>query len=220
MKKVNFDLCDVKFFYKREFCEFPDWYISKLNNKHFENKFLNFKIVLESNIKNKMAMANLGDYFVIVEFQGFKDKNNKFIVLELAIVSKVFRAVYRFQAPPFEVDDRTRQSNEYLEIYHHGHGGKEGLPYVKMEKILNFHISMYDVVLTKGSEKAEFLRSVVVNRPVMDCTFLNFSYRDNLMSVGSVCDHGGQCALNNALYLLEEIDKYQNPPDSSTECWD
>src|SRR5436190_23136854 len=96
----------------------------------------------------------------VVEFHGFKDNNNRFIVKELAIVSKCFQFQTIFMSPYTKdvlTSKMVRTALWLTRNFHHIDWDEGDVPYDKT--LIRALLCTFNVVYTKGLEKAEFLRS-------------------------------------------------------------
>lgn len=95
----------------------------------------------------------------VVEFHGFKSNSNKFVVKELAIVSKYFQTHLVFDAPHDEclLDRKMRKTARWLaNNFHFMRWTDKGIPYD--EEWIRILCSQFSVLYTKGEEKVEFLK--------------------------------------------------------------
>lgn len=95
----------------------------------------------------------------VVEFHGFRDHRNKWIVKELAIVGHLFTFNIVFKSP-YSKDcikcRKTKQSIDWLERNYHEIQWEEGAVPFKYDSIRAL-LKPFDTVYTKGLEKKEFL---------------------------------------------------------------
>lgn len=95
----------------------------------------------------------------VVEFQGFTDNNNRFIVKELAIVSEHFQTQIVFK-PPYckcALDDKQQRSARWLIRHLHGIKWEEGsIEY--NENLIRTLCKPFTKIYTKGLEKVNFLK--------------------------------------------------------------
>ena len=189
--QVRFSSFPVFFYCKKldesNFCDWEqiarDRERFKISIKFFEKQYLKtFRFKMENNSS-----------FLVIEFQGLKDKNNDFIIQELAFVGSKCKAVYFFSLPlDFCENEKNEKSNEWLsKNFHNLKKDQNGLPYVRLNKILRYHTNMYNTIYTSGLEKAEFL-SKILNRPIFNCNDIaGFSFRKKNFraDIGSLCSH-------------------------------
>lgn len=103
-----------------------------------------------------MQQNKTKDNFCVLEFHGFKDNNNTFIIKELSIVSKDMRYVSLFRSPY----DRSRVNDtrtvSWLENNFHKIKWEEGYIDFDITLIQNM-IESYETVYTCGIEKRKYL---------------------------------------------------------------
>lgn len=94
----------------------------------------------------------------VVEFHGFKDNNNRFVVKELAVVGKSFQSHIVFQ-PPYcfnNLNSKMRRTARWLSRhFHHIKWDEDGIPYD--EQIISSLCKPFSVIYTNGLEKVKFL---------------------------------------------------------------
>lgn len=97
----------------------------------------------------------------VVEFHGFRDNNNLFIVKELAIVGDSFQTQVLFK-PPYDqsvLNAKMQTNNRWLSRHVHGIRWEEGdVPYD--EEIIRNLCKPFTVIYTKGLEKVKFLQNL------------------------------------------------------------
>lgn len=146
----------------------------------------------------------------IVEFHGFKDNQNRFVVKELAVVSKYFQTQLIFEAPYSEellCSKMFRTVSWLANRFHLIKWDAPGVPYD--ENLIRTLCAPFKVVYTKGEEKAKFLKEFHNNVREIDepCT------RSNRLKVSCILPQHdgfrGRCALHSAksLYRL----KFESP---------
>ena len=142
----------------------------------------------------------------VVEFQAFKDNNNKFILKELAIVGKSYRTQIIFK-PPYsinELNDKMQRTARWLSRhYHHIKWNDGDVEYD--ERILIYLCKPFKAIYTKGLEKAIFLRQFHSNVIELDQTLhINTDIKlDCLLNQHNV--NNENCALKSAYYYLKYI---------------
>lgn len=95
----------------------------------------------------------------VVEFHGFKDNDNRFIVKELAIVSILFQTHLVFLPPYYfrRLNYKSRKTARWLSNNFHLISWDEGsIPY--NEELIRMLCKPFKVIHTKGLEKAQFLK--------------------------------------------------------------
>lgn len=151
----------------------------------------------------------------IVDFQGFKDNTNKFVIKEFAICSLNGESIRHWIVkPPYEFSElnQTSQINcHWLKKYYHGLSWEGGD--ITMEELLR-NLSQYrGVFFVKGIEKKNYLNkffSVVENLEDFGCPRLNVLDHTRMHCF----EHSrfNICSLNNAMNLSiwakENLSKY------------
>lgn len=134
----------------------------------------------------------------VVEFHGFRDENNKWIIKELAVVGLFFHFNVIFKSP-YSKDcitcRKTRQSISWLEHNYHGIRWEDGFVPFKNSTVREL-LKPFDVIYTKGLEKKQFLDQFHYNvREIEESTIFN-------SNVAYCCcfhkDNINKCALKNA----------------------
>lgn len=136
----------------------------------------------------------------IVEFHGFKDNQNRFIIKEFAIVSKHFHTHLVFDAPFNEsfLNNKMLRSARWLtRHFHFIKWDTQGIPYD--EELIRTLCQPFATLYTKGSEKAKFLKEFHVNVEAIEESYTNSS-SSNLQITCLLPQHnsGGKCALRSA----------------------
>lgn len=133
--------------------------------------------------------------FAIVDLQGFKDNNNKFIVKEFALFTKniQFHDIIKSSSCIFDtLNYSSKQSVEWLKHFHHGLDWNDG--YITVDELRQTvaPILRNKLVYVKGLEKIEWLHQLmsyesssssktkllIVNAEDLGCN-LNFTTRRN-----------------------------------------
>jgi len=135
----------------------------------------------------------------VVEFQGFKDNNNKFIVKELAVVSKCFQSQIIFTSPYNQslLNSKMIRTNRWLtRHYHHIHWDDDGVPF--RADLISALLKPFSIVYTKGLEKKEFLKEFHDN-----AVEITSSCTDNcIYDVKCLLGLHNNCALKNAVHFF------------------
>lgn len=130
----------------------------------------------------------------VLEFQGFKDDYNDFVVKELALVSKYFRCQVVFDSPYKKsfLSEKMQRTAHWLSKHHHNiEWGEPGLPYD--EDFIRVLCQPFDVVHTKGSEKVKYLSRF--HHDVRDID--TYEEPPHCLLPQHRCE-GAKCALRNA----------------------
>ena len=104
----------------------------------------------------------------IVDLQGFKLTNNRFVFKEVALLNctnaqKPTLASYVF-APPFPLHHQSleeKKQTNWIENNLHLNWEESGTSYTKLSNILHVNLSEANIVYVKGSEKMEWIRHYV-----------------------------------------------------------
>lgn len=144
----------------------------------------------------------------VVEFQGFKDNNNRFIVKELAITGDSFQCHLLFK-PPYnfeKLNSKMRRTARWLTRHYHCIRWEDGtLPYD--ENLIRTLCMPFNIIYTKGNEKADFLQMFHSNvRDVSVISIEKCNVRCMHPLHGSTHD---KCALRRACMIYDYIN--QNP---------
>jgi len=101
----------------------------------------------------------------VVDVQGFRANNNDFILKEICVMRDRDIMFHEVFLPPFEwheLSKEAQRTNNYCRRFVHGLRWDSGtIPYCQMEDVLTRVFNGHDLVYTKGSEKATFLRRFV-----------------------------------------------------------
>lgn len=146
---------------------------------------------------------------LLLDFQGFKDNCNHFIIKELSIVSKDGKYIQHWivKSPfPYSVLDYQRKKCCYWNTkYYHGISWDAGdITCQDLHHVLT-DILKDCCVFVKGKEKAEYIQEHFTNCYVFELE--DFPSMKSLRDPGQYCFHHRQynftCALNNVLRLLK-----------------
>lgn len=145
---------------------------------------------------------------IIIDFQGFKDEKNNFIVKELALggffagklispTRYLFEAPYNFRHLP----RRIQISNQWLTRNFHGLDWNDGnIRYERLVDILLLETEKYSVIACKGLEKAQFLMWLL-NREVVNLDEMIGRRLCDLPAADVGCYHGNKCAVENVVRI-------------------
>lgn len=143
---------------------------------------------------------------LVMDLQGFKTENNKFIVKELAGYDGEKMCHFVFK-PPFPFDmlpsDLQKQA-KYLTKNHHGIEWNVGFtPLHYLKQIIGDFTAHANYVYVKGREKANFLKQYTTT-PVLE-----FEEQPALQKTNPKCLSHSQkfcmCALSNVFKLYESF---------------
>lgn len=149
---------------------------------------------------------------VVVDFQGFKDEYNQFVVKELAFGSiREGRCVSRYLfKSPFEfhyLPRRIQLTNLWLTRNYHGLEWYDGtIEYDQLSSVLLSETMNFKTIVCKGLEKSNFL-SRILNREVVNLDKLVGRRLSDMPVNGNLCNHGGKCAVENVLRINQWMQK-------------
>lgn len=143
---------------------------------------------------------------MILDFQGFKNEKNTFIIKELAafdghrIFHNVFKAPFSSELLPPELEKQAR----WVSNHHHGLKWENGItPYYLVKKILQDITSDTDVIYIKGREKADFIKQFITKQVI------ELPEHPRLQKNIPKCFYHSlnncYCALHNVFYLYENF---------------
>lgn len=135
----------------------------------------------------------------IVEFHGFKDNHNRFVVKEFAIVSKYFQTHFIFNAPYSEslLNSKMLSTARWLTCnFHFMKWNDEGIPY--NEELIKVLCSPFSVLYTKGGEKVKFLKEFHFNVQDIEESLTRSSGLKVTCILPQHNDYSGKCALRSA----------------------
>lgn len=144
---------------------------------------------------------------VVIDLQGFKIENNHFIVKEFAAYdgNKLSHFVFK---PPFRMDrlpPHLQKQVVWLTENHHAIKWKDGfVPLHKFFDILHYITDKYDRVYVKGKEKAEYVKKLLLSKPVIELDeqpSLQQGEPNCLFHSKMFC----MCALTNVFYLYDKF---------------
>lgn len=143
----------------------------------------------------------------VVEFHGFTDNYNKFIIKELAIVSNSCRLQLLFKSPYSKnnLNEKVLRTTRWLtRKFHKIKWDQDGIPFDK--QLLKCLLKPYPLILTKGLNKVRFLEEFHSN--VQE---LSFSNDHNVMINCIIPEHDRDtpCALASA---VSYYNKYNSRP--------
>lgn len=169
----------------------------------------------------------------IIDIQGFRIDNNRFIIKEVAILTRNYIKLFHILIqPPCSWNDVSlsfRKQILWLERYYHGLSWDEGhVPYYTAQNIIRNILSNHCVIFVKGNEKRYLLEKILKNYKT--CTIVDLSehkdeYEENPPSLRTrneytsnySCFHhkttrngkSASCALNNVFTLRAWLSRDQ-----------
>jgi len=157
----------------------------------------------------------------VIEFQAFKDNNDKFIVKELAILDLSTNVLYHFLfKPPYSfnsLNSKARRTNRWVTNYFSRINWLDGfISYNKFDSIMYRFCSKFKTIYTNGEEKRAWIQmfttSNVINYPISK-DFLA-SKDVCCLAVANEKHANSNCAIKNAYRLSEYLscnkEQYQN----------
>lgn len=139
---------------------------------------------------------------IIIDFQGFKDDQNNYVVKELSMLSK-YRSDLLLFSPPFNEKYLSPEIQELnLKFTTSGHGffwNDGSSPYVILESTLVDRCKDFDKIIIAELEKVRFMQNII-KKEVTYLKKLNFGDRCNFPETTVNCwyDHNGyDCAFKN-----------------------
>lgn len=151
-------------------------------------------------------MRKLKNMKLVIDFQGFKTENNKFIVKEFAGYDGMKVCHYIFKPPyPFEMLSPDLQKQAYwLTRNHHCIKWSDGFtPLHMFGQIIKNLTTSAECVYVKGGEKAKYIRQFIT-QPVLE-----LEEQPPLLKSSAKCffhsNDKCMCALSNVYYLYENF---------------
>jgi len=148
----------------------------------------------------------------VIEFQAFKDNNDKFLVKELAILDLSSNVLYHFLFKPpcsfNSLNSKARRTNRWVTNYFSRINWLDGfISYSKFDSIMYRFCSKFKTIYTNGEEKRAWIQmfttSKVVNYPISK-EFLA-SKDVCCLAVANEKHANSNCAIKNAYRLSEYL---------------
>lgn len=152
----------------------------------------------------------------IVEFQAFRNNNDRFIIKELVFLDLLTYVVYPFYfKPPFPftfLNGKAKRTNNWMTKNFHHLQWNEGLvSYTDLHNIMYHFCNKFSNIYTRGLEKRNMIKTYSYGSVVDVNVPKDFSYQ-----YGNICDfakdpkHGQlHCALQNAYRLAAYLKENQ-----------
>lgn len=143
---------------------------------------------------------------MIVDFQGFKTENNRFLIKELAAFDGFRACHYIFKQPySFErLPESYRRQARWVSNNHHGIEWDQGFtPLHQLSNILGLLSNQCDEIWVKGAEKTKFIQQYI-STPVIelpDSPALQLKEAKCFYHSINIC----MCALSNVYELYNEF---------------
>lgn len=147
----------------------------------------------------------------VIEFQAFRGIGGNFVIKELIIFDIDFNITHSFLfKPPYKfsnLDGKNLKTNKWLSKNYHYILWNEGfIPYCELDNIMNLFTDRYDMIYSKGSEKANWIRTFT-KKTVIECSFKSCDLLNTNVCIfvrdPRHCENN--CALRNALILQKVI---------------
>lgn len=151
-----------------------------------------------------MEQARVKSQGAVVDFHGFKDNHNRFVLKEFAVVGEYFQSQLIFDAPYSECFLNRKRWRSALWLSRHFHSMKwsdQGIPYD--EELIRSLCSPFTVLYAKGTDKVEFMRQFHNNVHDISESYAH-SYNLNVTCILPQHNHySGRCALRSAKGLFK-----------------
>lgn len=142
----------------------------------------------------------------VIEFQGFRNNNGRFIIKELVIYDTTTHVVNYFVfKPPFrsnKLNHKAYRTNNWLTANFHYITWDEGFTeYKELNKIFQHYSKQYDEVFTSGNEKTKFIEKYVTCKVInidLDRSFLPDYFHGLCIGIHNVKHKFSNCALSRA----------------------
>lgn len=146
---------------------------------------------------------------VIVDLQGFKDRNNHFIIKEFAILINGYTQTFIIK-PPYPYNNLTSDEKKqvrWLENHHKIFWSEGFIDYREFKRTIMLYLNKKKVI-TKGTEKVKWIQELCNNCDTIDLNeegcpnFLKlYSQYDKQNVVLNCVHHRKKCALKNVLCI-------------------
>ncbi|VDO11375.1 unnamed protein product [Brugia timori] len=128
----------------------------------------------------------------IIDFQAFKDEENRYILKEIAVIAvetdEVGHCIIKPPYPGDMLSEKCREQVSYIVTYQHGICWEDGyIKYVDAIRLVRDMTKNAVQVFIKGSERAKFIRKLT-GKPTIDFDTLNCPRAKNLANVESSPD--------------------------------
>jgi hypothetical protein len=152
----------------------------------------------------------------IIEFQAFRDNQDKFIVKELVILDLTTNVPYSFifKPPyPFEsCNSKSRRTNSWLTNHYHYISWNEGnIDYLRCESLIKHFCYQFQTIFTTGSEKTMWI-SKFTNNVVVDLKLpkelSNISVLPICLNIENSKHRTSNCSLSKVYKLSLHLQQY------------
>lgn len=141
----------------------------------------------------------------VIEFQAFRNNEDRFIIKELSFLDLSTNVVnYFLLKPPFpfkKLNSKSYKTNTWLTKYLHHIQWEEGFTHYKeLESIMYHYCQQYDEIYTTGDEKAKWIRMFSTSDVTNITLKKDFATDLNCLCMGvkSSQHKTGNCALSRA----------------------
>lgn len=165
----------------------------------------------------------------VVDFQGFKDNENNFIIKELAIqkfnfLEEINKMNHYLFLPPFNFNDlpfNQRKQTFWNQFNHHGFRWSDGIVKYNIIHELFYNLAeTCNIIYVKGIEEEMILNKIfkkklymkIVNLEYLGCNnLINLKKNMKELIIDCVYNHNNSyCAINNVRILTKWIIKFWN----------
>jgi hypothetical protein len=143
----------------------------------------------------------------VIQIHGFKSNDNEFILKEFAVVGKTYRTHVLFKSPyPYNtLNSKMQRTARWLTRHYHRITWEDG-DTVYSKELISSLCKPFNVIYTKGTEKAKFLRQFHDNVIEID-----EGLHVNSITSGVTCmlpchnKDSVRCALNSAVLYAQRL---------------
>lgn len=147
-----------------------------------------------------------------VEFQAFRNNQNKFIIKELAFLDISTNVVnyFLFKSPfPFrQLNNKSSRTNVWLMKHLHHIGWDEGFTqYKELDNIMKHYCEQYDEIYTSGVEKTKWIQTYGASNVTNVTLDKTFSTQFNGLCIGVKNQQHkmSSCALSRAYRVSQAV---------------
>lgn len=165
--------------------------------------FTSCLLAMEESVTNGNDFASYKK--CVVEFQGFRDNQDKFIIKELAIFdTSTYVVNYFLFKPPFpfqKLNNKSARCNTWLTKNLHYIRWNEGFTqYKELNNIMRHYCQQYDEIYTSGDEKSRWIKKYCTSKVIDIPLNKDFGTDLNGLCIGVKClkHKTGNCALSRA----------------------
>jgi hypothetical protein len=142
----------------------------------------------------------------VIQIHGFKSNDNEFILKEFAVVGKTYRTHVLFKSPyPYNtLNSKMQRTARWLTRHYHHLKWDDG-DTVYSEELISSLCKPFDVIYTKGTEKAKFLRQFHDNVIEIDESLYVDGNSTVTCMIPSHNKDSVRCALNSAVLYAQRL---------------